>query len=402
MMRRAVLRVLIVLSVLLLVAVAALPFALPPLVEGWVKGYAGKYGVPVAARLKIGYCWRNGPGIGGRFTVSVPGTAWKAGTEFAASPCEWQAKLRVPETEFDSGDPFIGRLLGRYPLPAVSNLVFSGRIAVDARVERTFGKPVPVWSVRIPIREVSASAVSNDRPLGAEGLSVTLGVSGISDHLDIDPMYLRAATACGAGFSVTNFSAAIRATERMLMVNEATAGFCGGRISLYSLFLDPKRLNAGFTLFLDDIDSGQVMGYFRDFRGEASGRLHGKIQAFVREGGTAVRLKDAFLYSIPGQVGKLRIRDSAAVADNLALTGLDEDARNNVAEALTDLDYSVLRMDLSRIGDREARLSIRLKGSAERGGAAVPVDLTVNFNGELEQMINTGLGLSSKLKGKRK
>ena len=64
--------------------------------------------------------------------------------------------------------------------------------------------------------------------------------------------------------------------------------------------------------------------------------------------GKAIRLSDAFLYSTPGETGKLKLADPTSVTDNLALAGLDEATRGNVADALTDLDYSVLRLNLKR------------------------------------------------------
>jgi len=73
-----------------------------------------------------------------------------------------------------------------------------------------------------------------------------------------------------------------------------------------------------------------------------------------------------------------------------------------VSDALTDLDYKVLRFDLKRTDGKASRLSVQISGTATRGRTTVPVDLTINLNGELEQLINTGLGYSAKLKGKTK
>ena len=89
------------------------------------------------------------------------------------------------------------------------------------------------------------------------------------------------------------------------------------------------------------------------------------------------------------------------IADNLALAGMDDDFQNNVKNALSDLDFSVLKLDLTRRPDNQATLAVRISGTATRGDLTVPVDINVNINGELEQMINTGLGLSSLKKGKQ-
>ena len=90
------------------------------------------------------------------------------------------------------------------------------------------------------------------------------------------------------------------------------------------------------------------------------------------------------------------------VTDNLAMAGIDQSTQDNVANALTDLDYSVLRFDLKRLEGKNATLGVRIEGSATRGELTVPVNLNLNVNGELEQIINTGLGFSNKLKGNTK
>ena len=152
---------------------------------------------------------------------------------------------------------------------------------------------------------------------------------------------------------------------------------------------------------LDDVDAGKTLSHLNGFRGKASGRLHGKVKLFVREGGKAVRLSDAFLYSTPGEVGKLQMENPKTITDNLALAGLDDDFQGNVRNALSNLDYTVLKLNLKRRPDNQATLAVRLSGTATRGDLTVPVDLNVNINGELEQLINTGLGLSNFNKGKQ-
>ena len=93
--------------------------------------------------------------------------------------------------------------------------------------------------------------------------------------------------------------------------------------------------------------------------------------------------------------------DAQDAADSLALAGLDDANRRSVANALTDMDYSVLRLDLRRTSADEAALGIRLEGSATRGEVTVPVVLNITLHGAIEQLINTGLKLNSK-KGKAK
>lgn len=400
---RKVARVLLIgLAVTIVAALVALPLVLPPLVTRFAKDkLVDDFGILSDIDLKLGYCWRNGPGVKGSLEAAIVGTAWRISAEFGASCSEWSAHLRLPETRFCEQDPLLRKLLSGQALPpGVSNLVFSGSISLEATAERTFRKPVAEWRVKAPIKDLCASLVRDEQVIEVSGLSLTPGAYGIADHMDIQPIVIKAASVAAAGCVLTNLRATVRATERALMVSEASAGFCSGMLNVYSVYLDHRNLNAGLTLFLDDIDAGQALRHVQGFQGDATGRLHGKMRVFVREGGRALRLSDAYLYSTPGETGKLRVLDKEALADNLAYAGLDDATRQNIAEAMTDLDYKILRMDLRRLEDNVARLTVRIGGTATRGSTSVPVDVTVNLNGELEQLINTGLGFSARMKGK--
>ena len=401
-MRKFFKRLLIAFAAMLVVVLAALPFVVPATVEHIISRKIASFGLFPNVHMSLGYCWRNGPGISGDLSIALADTPWRVSAKFGGSCSEWFATVHLPETAFSETDPVVGALLTRFPIHAVSNLVFSGTVSLDAKAERTFRTPVPVWSVKMPLRNVSASLMSKGRHYSVDGLSVTPGAAGIADRRDILPLFLRVKSIHAAGFDFSDFHASIRASERALMITEAEAGFCQGKVHLYSLFLDPQSLSTGFTVFLDDIDAGETLALVKGFRGEASGRLHGKAKLHVKNGGIAVRLSDTFLYSTPGETGKLRLENPETVTGSLALAGLDDATRDNVSNALTDLDYSVLRLDLRRTEGTNARLTVHLRGTATRGEKTVPVDITVNFNGEIEQLINTGLGYSAKLKGKKK
>ena len=401
-MRKAMKGLLIGLVVTGLLVITAIPVVVPPLVEAIARAKIGEFGLRSSVKMALGYCWRNGPGIGGNITIAITDSPWRVTADFGASCSEWSAAVKMDETAFSESDPVIQTLLTKYPVTAVSNLTFSGSIALDAKAERTFHTPVPVWSAKLPIRDLSVGLTISNKSYSVSGFSVTPAASGIADYIDIAPMLLRAKSISAAGFDLANFHATVRVTERALLVTEAAAGFCGGQVNLYSVFLNPKNLNTGFTLFLDDVNAGEALMHLNGFDGEASGRLHGKIKLFIREGGKSVRLGDAFLYSTPGETGKLRLTNPTPVTDNLAMAGIDEATRSNVADALTDLDYSVLKLDLKRGEGRSATLSTTVRGTATRGKTSVPVDITLNFNGALEQLINTSLGYSNLLKGKQK
>jgi len=400
-MKRGARRFLCVVCVLLLAVVIAMPTVVPMVIGDVASAKLAELGYPSDVSMVLGYCWRNGPGIRGELHAAVHGSAWRATVSFAASACEWEARVSVPKIDFSESEPLVSRLLEKYPVNSVSNLTFSGAIALDAKAVRTFSMPVPVWSVKVPVSNVVASLVKEGRPLSVNGLTTVSGASGIASHCDISPAFLRAKSFSAAEFTFTNCYAAVRATEKALLVTEAGADFGGGKLNLYSVFVNPKNLNMGFTLFLNEIDAGAVLSHLKGFRGEASGKLHGKVRLFVKEGGKLLRLSDAFLYSTPGEIGKLQMANADTITDNLEMMGVDSAARDNVAKAMANLDYSVLRFDLRRKGGDMATLGVQIKGMATRGGITVPVDVNININGELEQILNRSIGISKQLKEKK-
>lgn len=376
-------------------------FAVPPIAEAWVEDKAAELGIHADVRVRLGLCWTStGPGIEGSARVSVPDSPWKVKANFSAAPCQWHAKVNLPETEFNEDELLVRKLLERFPVTAVSNLTFSAKIALEAAADRTFSMPVPVWSAKVRLQNADADAYSGENPLSVRGFNLTAGVSGISNHFDIDPMFPRASAIEFAGLALTNFFASVRATEKRLLVTEARAGLCEGHARIFSLFLNTESLNSGFTLYLEDINAGKALTSFKGLKGKASGRLHGKLKMSLRNSGE-IRLRDAFLYSVPGEKGHLQLSDSSAVTDNLALAGIDEGQRGNVSHALSNLEYSVLRLDLSRIDDNNAALGIRLEGTAGGEALAVPVVLNLTLRGDINQLINTGFNLSGKMKGKQ-
>ena len=229
------------------------------------------------------------------------------------------------------------------------------------------------------------------KSVAANNLRVRLGATGLAGKTSILPMFPRADSIEAAGVVLSNVFASVRATERSYLVTEAGADCAGGELKLYSLFLDPKSLSAGATIYVDGVDAGEVLSHVSSFRGKATGRLHGKLPFFLK-GGKELRFRDAYLFSTPGETGHVSVEDASPILDNLALGGVPDDDRANIAKALANLDYTVLRFLLRRSetgGD--SSLSLKLKGSATSGKTTVPVSLDVTFRGDLDQLLDTGM-----------
>jgi len=335
----------------------------------------------------------------GDVALSLDGTDWRMDAAFEARGAkDWRFSASVPETRVTQDDPVLSDILSRLDLAAVSNLVFAGTLSLGAEGSCTPKRPVPAWTARGALSGVDASLEASGRPVRVDNLRVRFGADGIADHRDIAPFFPRADAVAFAGFTLSNAFANVRAAEKSYLVTEAGATCCGGELRLYSLFLDPSRLSLGATVFVDGVDAGKVLSHVSAFRGDATGRLHGKIPFFLKDGKT-IRIRSAYLFSTPGETGKVRIADAAPIIGNLALAGLPEPQRDNLANALADLDYTVLKVEFRRgEGEEDPSLPLTIEGTATRGATTVPVNINVTFHGDLDQLIDTGMNLSRRRK----
>ena len=342
-----------------------------------------------SAHIRFGFIHADG-----KLTLMLDETDWKAYVDFGAhSARNWHFTANVPETHVTQDNAVLASILTKAMPPAISNLVFSGNFKLDAGGDCTPKRPVPAWTVRGTLADVDVDLEVGGKPARIDRLKVRFGADGIADHRDIAPLFPRADAVEFAGFTLSNVFASVRATERSYLVTEAGADCCGGELKLYSLFLDPEKLTTGATILVDGVDAGEVLSRISAFRGDASGRLHGKLPFFLKDGKT-LRLKNAYLFSKPGETGTVRVTDAAPILDNLERGGVDEGTRDNLEKALANLDYKVLKVELMRGKDAEdSSLGFKLEGTATHGKTTVPVNLDVTFHGDLDQLINTGLKL---------
>ena len=338
-----------------------------------------------------------GVDVTGDASIRVDGTKLQLLADFTASSSgNWSADVNMEKTAISESDPLLSQLLARLQMPAISNLVFNGSVDLSAKAERTADTPVPQWNATCRIADMNISCDANGKPITVENLRMKIGALGIAGHRDIRPIFPRADNVTIAGFTLSNVYANVHTTERIVtnvvtrtfLVSEAGARCCDGDVRIYSLFLNDDRLTV--TLFVDGIDTGAALKHIKGFCGEASGRLYGKLPLRYRKDEHRFRLGNIYLYSVPGETGRLRMYDSKPILDNLAMGGVPQDTCDNLSKALADLAYDVLKVSLQPEPDGGLALTLKIAGNSTHGDTTVPVSLEVTFHGELEQILNTG------------
>lgn len=334
--------------------------------------------------------------LAARARAGFRGSSW---TVDAAAAVEtngaFAAQAALPAASLARDDALVAPLLA---WSGATGLVSSlaGSVTGVLHVAKGPDDPVASWFAAARLRGLDADLdAGGGTPLALRGGAAYVRVDGYGEKLLVRPFgILYRSLSAGERLALDSGSFWFR-TDGLssLLLTEGSTGFCGGKVRIYALHLDLAHLNAGFTLYLDDLDAGRILALLPGVAGSATGTIHGKIPLSYRDG--KVRLRDAYLYSPPGQVGKLRLEKTDAVIDNLRAAGVPDATCDDLRKALADLDYTVLRMDLRQNRDGTGRLAVQLEGSATEGNTTIPVSLDLGFNGQLQDLVNVGIRASA-------
>ncbi len=301
-----------------------------------------------------------------------------------------EAALRCAPAGLTPRDPLVAAVLARIALPPAvhDTLDFAGRVSLDGRVVLEPGRG-PLWHGEAGLDD-GRVAVSGKVPGVIEGLRTALRIEGVGPHVRLAPLATSFTNAVLAGLEVPGGILRWRLAQKELLVEEADFDWCGGKARLYAVRLDlthPDDLD--LVLYIDRMDAGELIRLIKPLDGTATGHLYGRLPLRIRKG--QVRLSEGFLYSLPGERGNLKLRNTRFLQDYLAKTGLPSGTRKNLVDALADLNYHIFRADLSTSIEREAKLVLKLAGRAAGNRELPPVDLDIRVNGPLEALLNLGL-----------
>lgn len=307
----------------------------------------------------------------------------------------FETDAALPAVSLSPDDPVSASLLARC-FDSNALVALSGSATGAVRFAQGPDDPVASWSAAVRFRDLDLDLRSGETPVRLRGAGSLLRMDGYGGRTSLRPFGIRyRELAAGDRLALSDGSFWFRTDDlSSFLLTEGSTGFCGGKIRIYALHLDLEHLNAGFTLYLDDLDAGELLALLPGVEGSATGTIHGKIPLALKDG-RKVRLRDAYLYSPPGQVGKLRLTKTDAVIENLRAAGVPRSTCDDLRIALADLDYTVLRMDLRQNRDGTGRLAVLLEGSATEGNTTIPVSLDLGFNGQLQDFVNVGIRASA-------
>ena len=321
-------------------------------------------------------------GVGVRVAGSRFGISARARVPLA-DPQQAEVTVTLPETELTSEDT-----LAALVKKADADAVVTGRVSADAQVTFLGTHPHTAGRIRLMDGRVVRGGIAVDG-LGAD-VPFEIGLS----FRTIDRPVVTFNAAKVGNVVLSKGRVEFQVTKRELFIDRAEVGWCKGSLNAYSVHLDPKHPKADVIVYADRIDLGEALMMVMPFKGAMEGVLYGRFPVGIDNG--HVKLSAGFLYSLPGQGGKLRLEDNVSMLTLLEQAGITGDIQQPLSKALSDMDFSTLKMDLEPHADGEAVLRMKVDGKSNFKDWPAPVDLSLNLHGPLERLLNMGLDMSRK------
>jgi hypothetical protein len=300
-----------------------------------------------------------------------------------ADPRQMVVDMTVTEAEIATDDALAGVVRDK-----AKGAEFSGRVSAEAQLLFWGTHPRIVGRVRLADGQVRKDKLS------VEGLSADVPFQKGISFRTIDRPVVSFMRAKAGNVCMDQGRLAFQLTEKELFVDRMEVGWCKGSLNAYSVHLALKNPKDDFIVYADRIDLGEALMMVVPFKGLMQGVLYGRFPVGFDKG--HVKLSKGFLYSLPGQDGKLKLNDNAQMAELLGKAGIKGDIQAPLSRALSDMDFSTFKMDLEPGQKDEGTLRIKLAGKSNDKEWPAPVDLTLNLHGPLEELLNMGLNVSRK------
>jgi len=267
--------------------------------------------------------------------------------------------VKTPETrvDFELFYPETGPeiALGKL-LPAAAGFTFEGKI-----VER--GSLVVAKDGITAIAESTLSKgkmLHRDNKIAIEDIGMTLFISDLLSMRSAPAQKLRFGRASIGGLNIENGEIVFQIeSARSLLIEKSRFNWCDGKVDAPAIRLRPGVEDYSLILYCDRLNLAKVLEQFGAASVEAKGQLNGQIPLRYENG--SLSFQDGFLYTTPGETGKIRMTDTAMLT-----AGIPPDTPQYVQmelarKALEDYDYSWAKLNLTTEGE-DLLLKMQLDG----------------------------------------
>lgn len=238
---------------------------------------------------------------------------------------------------------------------------------------------------------------SDAADLEIEGLSGAVELTSLSPAATPPGQHLDVARLRSGQMIFRNGSVDFRINDQSVIeVERAQASWLDGTLLTEGARINPENAAIEATVQAVGVQLKQLLDLFAEGHARGQGRINATLPVQVR--GWRVGFGEGSVVGVGG--GTLQILDAEQVARDVAAGSADNrteqaELRQQVAEALGDFQYDVLRAQLDVEPERGLMAHVRLRGRGQTG-ARRGVDLEINVDG-LDQLLLYYMGIQRHL-----
>lgn len=180
---------------------------------------------------------------------------------------------------------------------------------------------------------------------------------------------------------------------RTIFIEKARLAWCDGHVEAGSLTLTAGGEKLEAVLYCDRLNFSQLLGQFGIHNSEGQGSLNGRLPLSIS--GTDIRFDDGFLFSTPGERGRVRFSNTEALRQGMSAS--DRAASLDYSlDALKNFSYNWARLHFNTTGN-DLLIAMQIDGKpatplpyayrdgqivkdAKGAGMQHPIQLDVNFH----------------------
>ena len=186
--------------------------------------------------------------------------------------------------------------------------------------------------------------------ISVKGIQTDLFIEQLVDMRSAPGQQIKFAKASFGGLSLENGKIDFQIeSNRSVLIEKSHFIWCDGKVDAPAIRLTSGVDDYNLILYCDRLNLAKVLEQFSAARVEAEGELNGRIDLRYQNGDLS--FDDGFLYTTPGEPGKIRMFDT-----DILTAGIPEDSPQYVQmeiarKALEDYDYSWAKLNINSEGE---------------------------------------------------
>lgn len=177
-----------------------------------------------------------------------------------------------------------------------------------------------------------------------------------------------------------------------LLIEKANLGWCDGELLLAAVRVPLEgELTLDTDVRAERLDLGRLAALLPDYNASGSGRIYGRVPVGLDNG--AIKIGRGFLYSVPGEQGRLSVQRQNLLTEGLSAQHPQYKTLLDAEAALSDFTYDFFRLEINE-PEAPSPMQAKVFGRKSDQPHSQPYNVGVNLNANLEEILNLALKLN--------